>query len=395
MTQQDNTEFQPDETYLFRFLMDNVSDSIYFKDLESRFIALSSHDVAKFHMSDRAEVIGKTDFDIFSEEHARQAFEDEQEIIRTGKPIIGIEEKETWKQQEDRWVTSTKMPFRDPDGNIIGTFGISRDITTKKEYQLKLAKSESKLKEHVQRMEQDINRARIMLNAILPTSAPSTDSFSVAFRHKPAESISGDYISFFPLRKESIGVFLGNVSGRGVSAAMFVGLLKILTDYVAEEFAGDPESYIKALNDDLEIELTAASVAATYGCFRSEKKGGASFEFASGGHPSPVVIRNNGEITMFSFPGVTALGSGNKLKPEYARVPLEQGDRVLLYSGGFAKSILTPGKQDTADNLKELLNNCHRDKLEAYLDAILEASEINRQDRNSSEDILLCGVEVK
>ena len=78
------------------------------------------------------------DFDFFSEEHAKQAFEDEQKVIKTNKPIIDFEEKETWHEKEDRWVSTTKMPFYDEKGKIIGTFGISRDITDKKKTEEKV-----------------------------------------------------------------------------------------------------------------------------------------------------------------------------------------------------------------------------------------------------------------
>ena len=77
-------------------------------------------------------MIGLTDRDLFSSEHAEAALADERNIILTGKPIIDYEEKETWRDREDTWVSTTKMPWRDTQGNIIGTFGISHDITEKK-----------------------------------------------------------------------------------------------------------------------------------------------------------------------------------------------------------------------------------------------------------------------
>ncbi|MGA2639444.1 MAG: PAS domain-containing protein [Spirochaetia bacterium] len=76
--------------------------------------------------------MGKTDRDFFSQEHARQAYDDEQRIIRTGEPLVNVEERETWPRRPDTWVLTTKMPLRDKEGNIIGTFGISRDITDRK-----------------------------------------------------------------------------------------------------------------------------------------------------------------------------------------------------------------------------------------------------------------------
>ncbi len=127
------------EQYLMRTMMDNIPDHIYFKDRDSRFIRVSRSQSNRFGLRDPAEAIGKTDFDFFTEDHARPAFEDEQRIIRTGEPIIELEERETWADRPDTWVSTTKMPMRDRDGNIIGTFGISRDITARKMVELQLA----------------------------------------------------------------------------------------------------------------------------------------------------------------------------------------------------------------------------------------------------------------
>jgi PAS domain S-box-containing protein len=134
------------ERTMLRALMDFSTDAIYFKDRESRFrrcsealfrncsAAMSSH----FNLSSAEEIIGKRDFDFFEEEHARQAYEDEQEIIRTGQPIIGKSEKETWRDGHVTWALTSKMPLYGDHGEIIGTFGISKDITAFKEAEAKV-----------------------------------------------------------------------------------------------------------------------------------------------------------------------------------------------------------------------------------------------------------------
>ncbi|HOT90662.1 MAG TPA: PAS domain-containing protein [Anaerolineae bacterium] len=125
------------EQYLFQTLLDNVPASLYFKDLQSRFIRVSKATLAGFGVDDPAEVLGKTDFDFFTEEHARPAYEDEQEIIRTGK-IIHKEEYETRIGRPHTWTLTTKMPLRDRNGTIIGTFGISVDTTEVKLAEMRL-----------------------------------------------------------------------------------------------------------------------------------------------------------------------------------------------------------------------------------------------------------------
>ncbi|MBN2312447.1 MAG: response regulator [Sedimentisphaerales bacterium] len=120
------------ERYLLHALMDNLPHSIYFKDLQSRFIRINRALANYFGLSDATDALGKTDADIFTGEHAREAKADEERVIRTGQPLLDKEEKETWPDGHETWVTTTKLPLYNEEGKIVGTFGISRDITERK-----------------------------------------------------------------------------------------------------------------------------------------------------------------------------------------------------------------------------------------------------------------------
>lgn len=118
------------ERTCMRNLLETTEESIYFKDLNSRFILASRGFVLnKANGTSMDDIVGKTDFDLFSEEHATAAYQDEQRIIQTGEPIVGKIERETFRDRPDAWVSTTKMPLRDRAGRIVGTFGISRDMT--------------------------------------------------------------------------------------------------------------------------------------------------------------------------------------------------------------------------------------------------------------------------
>ncbi|MBI9038591.1 MAG: PAS domain-containing protein [Bacteroidales bacterium] len=140
------------ERSLLKALMDNIPDHIYFKDVNSRFIIINNSLAKIFNISTPAQAVGKTDFDYFTDEHARSAFDIEQTIISTGQSIVGIEEKETWADSPDSWVSTTKLPLRDENGNIIGIFGISRDITDHKKAEETLLESETRYKELFDKM---------------------------------------------------------------------------------------------------------------------------------------------------------------------------------------------------------------------------------------------------
>ncbi len=131
------------ERDLLRVLLESVPDRVYFKDSQSRFIRCSNEFANILGKQSPIELLGKSDFDLFTEEHARPAFEDEKRIMETGEPIIGKVEKETWADGRVTWVTTTKMPHRDKDGKVVGTFGISRDITSLKRAEEELRRSQS------------------------------------------------------------------------------------------------------------------------------------------------------------------------------------------------------------------------------------------------------------
>jgi PAS domain S-box-containing protein len=126
------------EHALMQELMDNSLDHIYFKDRESRFLKSSKAQAADFGALSPEDMVGKTDFDYFTTEHATPAFEDDQEIIRTGRPIADKIERVTRKDGHVGWVITSKMPLRNDAGEIIGTFGVSKDITAIKEAEAKL-----------------------------------------------------------------------------------------------------------------------------------------------------------------------------------------------------------------------------------------------------------------
>ncbi|WP_442510230.1 response regulator [Novipirellula sp. SH528] len=128
------------EQSLLKTLLDNIPDSIYFKDTESRFLRISKAMANKFAMEGSIDVVGKSDSDIFTSEHALLARKDELRVMQSGEALVDRIERETWADREDTWCMSTKMPFRDESGKIIGTFGISRDIT-------ELTKSQQELRE--------------------------------------------------------------------------------------------------------------------------------------------------------------------------------------------------------------------------------------------------------
>ncbi|HUT94750.1 MAG TPA: response regulator [Thermoguttaceae bacterium] len=132
------------ERYLLHALMDNLPHHIYFKDAQSCFIRINRALAAGFGLSDAAEAVGRSDADFFAQEHVREARADEQQVMQTGQPLVDKEERETWPDGRETWVTTTKLSLYDEEGRVVGTFGISRDITEQKQAAEALRISEMK-----------------------------------------------------------------------------------------------------------------------------------------------------------------------------------------------------------------------------------------------------------
>ena len=134
-----------DDSFLLETILANTSDHVYVKDAESRFLRISGALARWFGLSDPALAVGKTDADFFSAEHAQKARADEVELLRSGVAMIAVEERETWPDGSDTWMSTTKMPICDPDGRVIGLFGMSREITDRKRAEQAFTKQASML----------------------------------------------------------------------------------------------------------------------------------------------------------------------------------------------------------------------------------------------------------
>jgi len=109
-------------------LLDNIPDAIYFKDRYNRIIKVNKFYLQGIGLKSE-DIIGKTDFDFFPYEQAKKMFDDDNYVLKTGKPIVGKIERTLLRNGTWNQVITTKIPLYDRKGNIIGTMGITRDMT--------------------------------------------------------------------------------------------------------------------------------------------------------------------------------------------------------------------------------------------------------------------------
>ena len=144
-----------DAGYLLETFLENTPDHVYFKDIEGRFTRLSASLVRWLGVDEMAQAVGRSDVDFFAPSHAEPARAAELEVMRTGQPIVGLEERELWQDGRVSWVSTTKVPLRARSGQVIGIFGLARDITARK-----LAE------EHAQRQATELERLAAQLEQL-------------------------------------------------------------------------------------------------------------------------------------------------------------------------------------------------------------------------------------
>jgi len=395
------------ERFLLKTLMDTLPDHIYFKDRDSRFIAVNRATAVLFGFKDPADVLGKTDADIFAREHAQAALHDEQEILRTGEPLVNQEEKETWPDGHETWVSTSKLPLRDSNGHIIGTFGLSRDITEKKRAEEKLAALARELREKNEVLEQDLEMARELQQAMLPHRYPhfphraSAEEMAVRFYHfyQPSMRVSGDFFEVLKLSDTSAGIFICDVMGHGVRAALVASTVSALVGQL-RDYLGDPSEFLcrlnRALRSRLEYYSEAPLFASAFYLLADLEKG--ELRYANAGHPNPLRIHRERDRTdTYPLNGSKhgpALGLFDDGVYPTSHSELSPHDTLLLFTDGLYE---VEGPDGDIYDYRRLLEAVSRHReLPAFqlCNEVIEEVQRFSAGRHFSDDACLVAMEV-
>ena len=394
------------EGFLLQTLMDNIPDAVYFKDKRSRFLMVSRSLANRLHLADPHEAMGKTDHDYFTKPHADQALGDEQQILRTGVPIVNIEESETWPDGSTTWASTTKMPLRNEDGRIVGTFGISRDITKRKLAELALAERTLQLHKKNEQIEDELKMARELQLAMLPQNFPSISGHaSEAEALKffsffiPSGAVSGDFFDVVPLSKTSVGIFICDVMGHDVRAALVTAMLRALVEDLSAK-AGDPGQLLSEINQILSkvFRQSGATMYATAFYLVADVATG-QLSYASAAHPNPLHLkRQDGQVEPLGPDAGSkkgpALGLFRDSKFPTCQRPMNEGDVIVLYTDGLIEQ---EGRNDeifSQERLAETVQSLAALPTKALLTKTLETIRSFSGQQEFSDDVCLLGIEV-
>jgi phosphoserine phosphatase RsbU/P len=397
---------------LFRFLLDNMPDHVYFKDTQGRFIQASRAVAKIMGVESPQDLIGKSDFDFWSSQTAQETFADEQQIVRTGQPLIGKIEKLTHPDGRTSWDYTTKLPLKDSKGNIIGICGINKDFTAIKEMEDALAEERNRLRittaeleaKNAQ-LEADLRMAREVQLALLPRDYPRLSHFgssgysALTFAHlyRPAEAVGGDFFDIFPLSPNRAGVFICDVMGHGLRAALITAVIRTLLEEL-RHLMNNPGRFLSALNLQLRAILERVDepfiATAFYLIADAASK---QTEFANAGHPVPIRVRRNDNIVEQLAERDGKLGPGLGLFDEVnystSHSPFGQNDCILLFTDGLYEVESPTGEEFGLNSVVASLRSHSELPAEAIFNALL-ADACNFSGKQAfDDDVCIVAVE--
>jgi phosphoserine phosphatase RsbU/P len=341
-------------------------------------------------VAEPGDLIGKSDFDFWSEQTAREAFADEQRIIETGQPMIGKIEKLIHPNGRITWDYTTKLPLKDSQGQIIGICGINKDFTAIKEMEDALAEERNRLRittaeleaKNAQ-LEADLRMAREVQLALLPRDYPTLEDYgsseysALTFAHcyRPAEAVGGDFFDIFPLSQNRAGVFICDVMGHGLRAALVTAIIRTLLEELrpvmqnAGRFLSALNLRLRAILERLDEPFIATAFYLIADAATKEA------QFANAGHPAPVRLRRTARIAESlaldgGRPG-PGLGLFDEVNYSTARCGFEKNDCILLFTDGLYEVDSPEGNQFGLDAVLSSLRSHAELSAENLFNALL------------------------
>jgi len=391
-----------EERHLLRLVIDNVPLNVYFKDCDSSFVLVNQAMVNWMGKETPEDLQGKSDRDFFSEQHWKAAEEDETKIMQSGQAMEGAVERETWGGKRDTWVMTSKYPWKDAEGKMLGTFGVSSDVTELVRAQRDLASLAETLQEKNREMEEELSLAREVQQALIPETLPVFDGWGengksrLKFHHlyQPASELAGDFFEVLPFGGGKVGFLVCDVMGHGVRSALVVAMLRGLIEK-QEKAVTDAGDFLTGLNDGLThlLEESGVSLFATafFGVVDLESE---TVQLSLAGHPSPIGVFKDG-VRQLSPPADArgpALGMIEGVKYGSVTAPLRGLLRLIAFTDGLVEAENEAGEEFGITRMVEKIEQGGR--LEPLFKSLVKEGSTHSGQESYDDDVCLLGLEI-
>ncbi len=289
------------ENKMLRGVLDSMADNISIKDLKGRYIFDNAAHCRFLGATKTADVIGKTVFDFLPPEIAAKFYAEDLQVLQSGEPLVRCVDPTVDSAGNRVWMSVTKMPLRDDDGRLLGLVSATHDITARKAAEEQLARYAEKLREKNAQLEEDLETARELQNALLPQQYPhfprsaSRETSALRFHHffRSCSGVAGDFFHVYQISDSVAGIFISDVMGHGVRAALVAAMLRTLVED-SRAYATQPAKFLQELNRGIsEILKHTHLTIFVSACYLVVDVARGEMHYANAGHPSPLWIRRS------------------------------------------------------------------------------------------------------
>ena len=236
-------------------------------------------------------------------------------------------------------------------------------------------------------IKRELSIATEIQTSILPKTFPAfpdRKEFDIYAQMIPAREVGGDLYDYFPIDKHRIGIIVGDVSGKGVPAAMFMAVSKTLLKATALKGIS-PDTCLCQVNNILVDEsLPMIFVTVFYGIYDARS---GLLEYSNGGHVLPYIVSKKGQVTQLDNKGGLFLGGIKDIEYESNMVALQPGDTLFLYSDGVTEASNGKDEMFEAERLEKTLQQNHALAVDKFVKKVIEAVQAFAQGAEQNDDI--------
>ncbi|MBN1496016.1 MAG: PAS domain S-box protein [Spirochaetes bacterium] len=270
-----------------------------------------------------------------------------------------------------------------------------QEIIVRKQVENELRISENSLRSQNEIMLKELESARLIQKALMPKEVPDFPRLAIDYRYLPLEAVGGDYFSFTPLEEGGLGVFVGDVTGHGVPAALFLSLVRSISNKACRKHGMTPGRYIELINNEVYRGMPSYYLTAMYGVFQHDREDAVTFTFARGGHPYPILYRRDTDQVEFVKTSGNLLGWQENRNFMETTISMKRGDRLFLYTDGIPDTVNPRNEMlDSQQEYFDLFRDPDSCELSKKLDAIINDVMRFKEGVPLVDDIILIGVEV-
>jgi sigma-B regulation protein RsbU (phosphoserine phosphatase) len=371
-------------------LADNLPEFITMKDSDGRFIFVNKQ-FEEWVCQSRDDVIGKTVHDIYPKKQATEFAALDRKAIEDRR-ILSQEVDLSFPDGKTRAIIRTRFPVISSQGEVLGLGNVNRDITERKQAEDELQAAYGIIKDQKERMEEELNVGHEIQMSMIPLKFPpfpDHDEFSIYAALEPAREVGGDFYDYYFLDEERFCFCIGDVSGKGVPAALFMAMTKTLIKSRAAD-DGSTASIITHVNDELSRNNKNCMFVTIFAGILNVRTG--EMLYTNAGHNPPFIRRKGGTLQRLDKRDGPAVGAMEGMVYTEERDMLEPDDLLFLYTDGVTEAMDIGHHLFSEDRLKDLLASLETDDADTAVDDTVSAVRAFEGEAEQADDITVLGL---